>query len=428
MKKALSLLLITGMLLAIPSVSAYDGTSPSVEAFAKHTVGAAPIFFSQDDFTSRVSGNERLEGIIVTSLPVNGILRFDGHTMLAGEAVTTNSLDKLHFIPCDSGSVSDYFSFIPVFRSGVAMTSVDVGLNVLEQPNRPPHADDVFVQTYRNIAINGKFNAADPDGDPLSYRITGKAKRGEIKIEADGTFTYTPYQNKTGTDTITYVAVDPYGSTSEPAKITVRITKPGTKITYADMDGHPAHFSALQMAGKNLLVGETVGGKHYFRPDAPVSRGEFLALLVNALDLGKLQDGMQTGFADDDDIPAWMRPYVTFGLNASIVQGKETRDGQRVFAANAPITRNQASVMVNKSLQIANSGMVSVFITNKETPSWAVQSVANLRSVGLLDAAEMFFLDEPMTRADVVVMVHNAVTLKEQQNEKRSGLLSWVFG
>ena len=427
MKKILSLLLIACILFVLPAASADDRPSSTVEAFAKNAMSGSPIFFTADDFLSRVNGAERLDGIIITSLPENGVLRYDRHNMLVGEAVTTENLNNLQFIPGMAVGVTG-FSFLPVFSSGVAARSVEVGLSILEQANRPPVAEDVTIQTYKNVAITGKFNATDPDGDPLGYRITGSAKRGEFKIEPDGSFVYKPYKDKTGSDTVSYIAVDPYGNTSSPAKLTVKINKPGTKITYSDMEDNPAYFAAMQMAERNLLVGETIGGKHYFRPEAPVSRAEFLAIMVNALKLGEIQDGVRTGFADDDQIPAWARPYVHFGLTSSIIRGIQQLDGRRVFSADAPITRSQASVMLNKGLQISNSGMVSVFVTNTQTPSWAVQAVANLRSVGMLDAAEMFVLDQPMTRADVVVMLNNAVDLKEQRNEKKGGLLSWVFG
>ena len=48
-----------------------------------------------------------------------------------------------------------------------------------------------------------------------------------------------PYENKTGKDSFTYVAVDPAGNVSPEAKVSIQIEKPDTKVTYADMEGNP---------------------------------------------------------------------------------------------------------------------------------------------------------------------------------------------
>ena len=64
-----------------------------------------------------------------------------------------------------------------------------------------------------------------------------------MTLAEDGSakFVYTPYENKTGKDSFTYVAIDSAGNTSSEAKVTIQINKPDTKVTYADMEGDPAH-------------------------------------------------------------------------------------------------------------------------------------------------------------------------------------------
>ena len=44
-------------------------------------------------------------------------------------------------------------------------------------------------------------------------------------------FVYTPYENKTGKDSFTYVAVDAVGNSSDPATVKIKIEKPNTKVT-----------------------------------------------------------------------------------------------------------------------------------------------------------------------------------------------------
>ena len=67
----------------------------------------------------------------------------------------------------------------------------------------------------------------DPEGEVLEFRITKRPARGAVTLAEEGSarFTYTPYENKTGRDHFTYVAVDPAGNTSHPAVVSIRIQK-----------------------------------------------------------------------------------------------------------------------------------------------------------------------------------------------------------
>ena len=50
------------------------------------------------------------------------------------------------------------------------------------------------------MAVNGSFTAVDPDGGSVTFRVTKNPARGEITQGEEGaaSFTYTPYENKTG--------------------------------------------------------------------------------------------------------------------------------------------------------------------------------------------------------------------------------------
>ena len=119
--------------------------------------------------------------------------------------------------------------------------------------------------------------------------------------EGSDTFVYTPYENKTGKDSFTYVAVDAAGNTSEPATVKIKIEKADTKVTYADLDGHEAGRAAIRMAEAGIFIGERVGGAYYFHPDAPVSRAEFTAMAMDVCGVEALEGVTRTGFADDGD-------------------------------------------------------------------------------------------------------------------------------
>ena len=102
----------------------------------------------------------------------------------------------------------------------------------------------------------------------------------ELSEDGSAQFVYTPYENKTGKDSFTYVAIDSAGNTSPEAKVTIQIDKPDTKVDYADLDGSPAHKAALRLAEEGIFVGEYRNGQYFFDPDQTVSRAEFLSLAM----------------------------------------------------------------------------------------------------------------------------------------------------
>ena len=85
-----------------------------------------------------------------------------------------------------------------------------------------PTAENFSLVTERDVAISAELS-----GEVLEFRITKRPARGAVTLAEEGSarFTYTPYENKTGRDHFTYVAVDPAGNTSHPAVVSIRIQK-----------------------------------------------------------------------------------------------------------------------------------------------------------------------------------------------------------
>ncbi|MDQ6418454.1 S-layer homology domain-containing protein [Paenibacillus sp. LHD-117] len=80
-----------------------------------------------------------------------------------------------------------------------------------------------------------------------------------------------------------------------------------------------------------------------FRPDAEITRAEMTAMIAKALG-HSAGGGAATGFADDNDIPAWAKASVAYVKQAGIVQGK----GSNTFAPSGHATRAEAvTVLLN---------------------------------------------------------------------------------
>jgi hypothetical protein len=67
-------------------------------------------------------------------------------------------------------------------------------------------------------------NDFDPDNDTLTAVLASKPKKGTLKLEANGAFTYRPNKKAKGADSFTYLAQDP-GGLSDLETVTIQIRK-----------------------------------------------------------------------------------------------------------------------------------------------------------------------------------------------------------
>lgn len=406
------------MVLALP-VSAVlfggnsGGETASVHAFSKNGLTSEVISFSQDDF--QVSGDAALTSIVVDVLPdpAAGLLTIGSQAVPEGSEIAMSAVDGLRFTPLATPmlSVTD-FTFTPVFSNGLAGDAVTVGLYLLTAANSAPVAEDLSLTTYKNVEVQGTFAAVDPEGDILTFKLISKPARGAVTQAEDGAaaFTYTPYENKTGKDAFTYVAVDAVGNTSAPATVTVKIEKQKTKVSYSDMTDVEGHREAIRLAEAGLLIGEQVGREYLFHPQETMSRAEFTALAIAAAGMDVLDAATRTGFADDEVISTWAKPYVSSALRSGAVQGTIDEEGRVVFQAEAPITAAEAAVLLNRAVAVTD---VVDTVAGGE-PLWYSQAVANLNSCNALPASAV--LHEPLTRAQAAVMLSGALDIMDSRN------------
>ena len=419
------------LLIALPaSASVLNNDSEkhaAVMTFSKNGNSANDIVFSEDDF--RVTGTEdvSLDSIIITSLPAReaGILMMGDELLVAGDVIAVSALDGLKFRPLVSPVLANTsFTFTPVFSSGESGEQVEVNLYLLTEKNNAPVAENLEFTTYKNVAYTGQFSAVDPEGDLITFQLVDKPARGSVEFSEDGSaeFIYTPYENKTGKDSFTYIAVDAVGNMSEEATVKIRIEKPSTKVTYADMEGHPAYNAAIRLAEENIFVGANMNGNYYFQPDIPMTRVEFLAMAMAAVDSEVLDGITATGFFDDDSIQTWAKPYVASALKSGTVQGSMNSDGKIVFQANNTITEAEAAVLLNRMLSVSDVSAETWSGNSDLIPTWACQAVMNLETVGMLqaDADGSFFLSKTMTRADAAQMLNSALELIETRNSSNT--------
>ena len=430
---ALLLSLVLLSTLSLP-VSAFfwnkKASSPTIPDFSKNALVGDTVTFSDQDFSVQNGDGIKLTSITITALPDPGAgtLTLGGQPLAADSVVEASALAGLRFQSLSQPSVTTTtFSFLPTFDDGAqAQQPTTVTLYLLTAANEAPIARNMDLSTYKNVAITGYFDAVDSEGDTLTFQLMDTPARGAVTLAEDGSakFVYTPYENKTGKDSFTYVAIDSAGNTSSEAKVTIQINKPDTKVTYADMEGDPAHKASIRLAEEGIFVGSYLNGEYFFDPDRPVTRAEFLTMAMATVGMAPLEDVTTTGFTDDAAIPTWAKGAVSAAVMAGVIQGSRDDSGAPVFDASENITQGEATVMLDQLLNLSDVPL-EVFSTQGSDAHWAGQAAANLAASGVIRVEETnsAALSTGLDRAQAAMLLDGALDVLSQREE--DGWLPW---
>ena len=316
----------------------------AISAAAAEVESGASYCFSTTDF----SQEENLTGICITDLPkADGVLYLGTRILQPGDILTAEQIAQMTFSPV--GTETDLevsMGYLPIYQNHVAEES-QMTLSILGKEDKAPVAEDLALETYKNLPVTGKLKVSDPEGQTLTYTVIRQSKRGTLEIKEDGSFTYTPKKNKVGVDSFVYTAADPAGKVSREATVTITILKPSDAKQYQDTIGSDCRFAAEWMRHTGIFTGENLAEKPCFSPDREVTRGEFVTMLVKTLDIPVEEGLVYTGYTDE--IPVWLQPYLAAAVRSGLTAGLEHPE---VFEAGAVITTAEAAVMVANGLDL----------------------------------------------------------------------------
>lgn len=356
----------------------------AVPALAQEVDCDATYCFSSGDF---YEAEELLAGICITGLPESdtGTVMLGSRVLRPGDILTAQQVEEMTFQPLrtQEDKVAEV-TYLPIFANRVEPAAV-MTLSIRGKEDKAPVAQDSALETYKNLANDGKLLVSDPEEQPITYTLVRQPRRGSVELRQDGTFTYTPNKNKVGVDSFTFTATDPAGNVSREATVTVQILKPTDSKQYRDTAGLDCHFSAQWLRNTGLFAGEQVGGDLCFQPEKTVSRGEFLSMLVNLLEIP----------VEEVDAPDWVQPYLEAAIRSGLVSGWQ----QESFSMNEAVTGAEAAVALQNALDLS-AGHEAMTYT-EEVPQWAATSLAVMAENGLaLDA------DAALTRGEVAQMLY----------------------
>lgn len=365
------------------------------------------IAFSPLDFESLL-GVGHLSGITVLTLPdpAVGTLYLETTPVMKNQVISRESLSALRFVPTTAEEGDCSFVFGTVSTSQPLALSCT--LRLTEGLNFAPETASgktETVSTLAGIPVWSRLAAEDPEGDTLTYRITAYPDKGTLRMtdRAAGTFCYTPIDGFAGTDRFTYVALDEYGNASQEVTVMLTVEEMTAAVSYCDMDGNRALLPAMRLAERGVMIGETIGASAYFHPEQVVTRAEFLAMTLCAAGIDVPEEGQATAFADDADIPDYLRRYVSYAAKKGYVTGNSA-DGTGYFEPNRAVTYAEAAVMLQSVLGLTAEGAHSVFAEEDTLPAWAESAVWAVAEAGLFPDG-VFAADSVVCRADAAVMI-----------------------
>ncbi|MFT5798961.1 MAG: VCBS repeat-containing protein, partial [Candidatus Azotimanducaceae bacterium] len=209
----------------------------------------------------------------------------------------------------------------------------------------PPTAENVEVAGIEDlpdgVPISGRVTATGGDTDAMVFAVATDPSNGTVTINEDGTFSYVPDANFSGTDVFTYVVTQGSGSTavSDTGQITVSVSAvndapiaqdavfsvnedssvTGT-VSAFDPDGDPITFSIV--AGQGPTNGTVVmqpDGAFAYVPDADFSGTDSFTYMVNDGSFISINENLFNALDGTDTIYSYTNSIGLDGTNTATI-------------------------------------------------------------------------------------------------------------
>ena len=321
-----------------------DNAAGRMKDFAKSAAPGETVRFSPEDLRRNTVTGDAPTELLVAGLPAPdvGALMLGRQPLSEGSVIPAAALDEMAFVPAAGGAFRTELCFLPLWGGAsfdAAGEPLTVTIRFSDQPDYPPEAAALTLETYRDMPIAVTLAAYDRESAALTYDLIAFTGSGELKLE-NGALIYTPAPGKTGTASFTYYARDGAGNTSDPALATILVRRPPSgAAAYADLSDPTSACAAARLADAGVFTGEQLGGVRLIGAGRGFSRAEFAALCTGAFALEPSSEAAVT--LDGSD---WQSPYAAEALAASVVDGRDV---------GAPVTGRSAAFLAMKLLRRA---------------------------------------------------------------------------
>lgn len=363
------------LVLNVPEMDFSGGTTAVIDASSNEDVDAIEVNIAAGTFMSAVENNQTLS---VTSNQV-------------GFEIKPGAID------------------IPEDAETVTLEAKQLSLDDLpeELKNKPDEAVGASLVYDFDLSIDGvpvtEFN------EPIT--ITIKLDLSTVSnLDKVGVYYYSEHENK-------WIFVG--GKVNEDGTITFTINHFSRFIameynkTFSDVSGHWAKEDIEVMAARHVTGGT---GDNKFSPDANITRAEFTALIVRALNI---QDKVQKNPFGDVKEGDWFAETALKANAAGLVKG----DDRGYFAPASLITREEMAVIAMRAYSYYTGKDADEIIISQEirfkdmdkVSSWAKSAVTYADALGIMKG----FADQTCrpknfsSRAEAIVVIKRLMKLLE---------------
>lgn len=201
----------------------------------------------------------------VGTAPAHGSVRFSGADVT--------------YVPAYNFSGAD--SFTIVATDGALDSAPVTAIVAVADP--VPGAFDLSFTGAQHTTLHGYFQGSDAQNDPLTYQVLSAPAHGTIAqrtevvtVDSISALTswidYTPDAAFNGTDSLTYVAIDPAGQVSDPATITFNVT--ANNLAPVATDVFVSQLGLASTAAVTLAATDAEGDALTYRIVTPPTHGQ----------------------------------------------------------------------------------------------------------------------------------------------------------
>ncbi|MBM7853699.1 hypothetical protein JOC37_000064 [Desulfohalotomaculum tongense] len=175
---------------------------------------------------------------------------------------------------------------------------------------------------------------------------------------------------------------------------------------FADIEKHWAQEELTAMINLDILSGYAVNNRYYAKPNKPITRVEFAALMAKTLQLEAVDS--QPDFADWQDVPRWARGAVAALKADGIVNGVPGPGGKMYFQPHKNITRAEIAAIIMNAVEKKPIPPYTLSFVDVPMGKWYTEPVLQAKKAGLISGrtASTFEPHGKATRAEVIVILH----------------------
>ena len=197
--------------------TANDGTHTSDPATITFTLNLPP---TADDDSKSVNEGETLESSVTGSDPESKPLTYTLVKAPLYGTLTFNSDGTYTYTHDGSENFEDSFTFY-VNDGTLDSNTATVTLTITPQ-NDLPSGEPQTIELTPGAPYNGQLEGTDPENDDITFELEDEPLEGELVLNPDGSYTFTPPAGKAGTYTFTYRVCDGLGC-SDPIEVTLTL-------------------------------------------------------------------------------------------------------------------------------------------------------------------------------------------------------------